>query len=37
MSKLEASAPRLSRTIKLIAPLNESLAASEKNDNDSMC
>jgi hypothetical protein len=37
MSKLEASAPRLSRTIRLIAPLNESLAASEKNDNDSMC
>jgi hypothetical protein len=32
MSKLEASAPRLSRTIKLIAPFNESLVASEKND-----
>src|SRR5262245_3392227 len=33
MSTLEASAPRLSRTIRLIAPFNESLAASEKTDN----
>ena len=32
MNKLETSAPRLSRTIKLIAPLNQSSAASEKND-----
>src|SRR4030095_9137265 len=36
MSKLEVSAPRLSRTIKLIAPFNESLVASEKNDNEPM-
>jgi hypothetical protein len=36
MSKLEVSAPRLSRTIKLIAPFNESLVASERNDNEPM-
>ena len=34
MSKLEVAAPRLSRTIKLVAPSNESLVASEENDNE---
>ena len=37
MSALEASAPRTSKTIKLITPFTKSLVASGENDNEPMC